>query len=56
MKEKLEDVGFNRDDLNTLTELAIKTPSLNVFLQQSLVEANEALVIIYEESLAPLNK
>ncbi len=52
IKEKLEDLGFKKDDVQKLTKLAFETPSLGMLLGLAPNEATEPQVCrIYETSM-----
>ncbi len=52
IKEKLEDLGFKKDDVQKLTKLAFETPSLGMLLGLAPNEADESQVCrIYETSM-----
>jgi len=55
--EKLVDVGFDEGDVEKLTELAMKTPSLDLLLSMAPIAATrETVAAIYRDSLYPLSK
>jgi len=50
--EKLQDVGFNEEHVEKLTELAMTTPSLGLLLSQAPVKAEKEVISrIYRNSL-----
>ena len=52
IKEKLEDLGFKKDDVQKLTKLAFETPSLGMLLGLAPNDADETKVCrIYETSM-----
>jgi len=54
--EKLEDMGFTKDDIPKLVELATTTPSLDLLLSLAPIKATkEVIAKIYEDSLKPLS-
>lgn len=54
--QKLSNEGFTAGDIDKLTSLAVKTPSLDVLLSMAPIKADESLIrAIYRDSMAPLS-